>query len=65
MKKIRDYFVNRKKPQMLITFGVPSWRIESRPKYIDGKKLSNILLYADNKLVFEGKYKELIDKITK
>ena len=48
-----------------MTFGVSSWRIESRPKYINGKKISNLLLYADNKLVFEGKYKALIDKITK
>ena len=63
MKKIRDFLLNRKKPEMLITFGTTSWRIESRPKYVDDIKKSNILLYADNKLAFEGSYGQLIEKL--
>ena len=46
---------------MLITlkFGTDVWRIESEP--IEGK--SNLKLFANDELVFEGRYEELILKL--
>ena len=42
-----------------VTFGDGSWRIESKP--INGK--SNLKLFANNEIVFEGSYGELISKL--
>lgn len=42
-----------------LIFGVNSWRLESEP--IDNK--SNLKLFADNELIFNGSYGELISKI--
>lgn len=46
---------------MLITlkFGTDAWRIESEP--IEGK--SNLRLFANDELIFEGRYEELILKL--
>lgn len=43
------------------TFGHPGWRIESHPS--EGK--SNLKLYANDELIFEGTYGDLIRKINK
>lgn len=45
------------------TFGCNEWRIESEPSIITG--ISNLELYANDELVFEGSYVDLIKKITK
>ena len=48
-----------KKGCLTLIFGDYSWRIESKP--IEGK--SNIKLFANNEIIFEGSYGELISKI--
>lgn len=45
--------------KLKLTFGSDSWRIESEP--VNGK--SNLRLFADGNLVFDGTYGELISKI--
>lgn len=69
IEKFKDFFCNLRRKEnkpcisedfrLIMTFGDNAWRIESKP--IDGK--SNIKLFADNKLVFEGSYSELVSKI--
>lgn len=44
------------------TFGDEKWRIESEPTK---DNISHLKLYADDELVFEGRYGELIRKINK
>jgi len=68
-EKFKDFFRNLKRKEnktcisddfcLTVTFGDNAWRIESKP--IEGK--SNIKLFADNKIVFEGSYSELVSKI--
>ena len=42
-------------------FGCDSWRIESEP--IDG--VSHLKLYANDGCIFEGKYRELVETVSK
>ena len=51
------------KEPLVLTFGNKEWRMEFDPKYINGKKVSNIRLYAANILMFEGSYLELIERV--
>jgi len=44
------------------TFGNEKWRIESEPTK---DNISHLKLYADDELVFEGTYGELIRKINR
>jgi hypothetical protein len=48
-----------RKGHITLIFGDRSWRIESKP--IEGK--SNLKLFANNKMIFEGSYGELISRV--
>ena len=48
-----------RKGHITLIFGDRSWRIESKP--IEEK--SNLKLFANNKMIFEGSYGELISRV--
>lgn len=63
--KILNYLFPTKTKKLIGSiwyFGCNEWRIESKPTS-EGK--SNLKLYAENKLIFEGSYGDLIRKINR
>ena len=44
------------------TFGDDGWRIESRPT---NENKSHLILYAENEIIFEGSYGDLIRALKK
>lgn len=58
--KLSGIFVSATKPSMTVTFGDNAWRmVLSKGK----RGMSHIKAYANNNLVFEGTYGDLVKKI--